>query len=175
MEESYSNVLIASIIVMFLVIIFDQYIAPWPVDAFNLGNIILYPIYLIFYGLAYLIGAAFFYYLNIRFNMELDFYSWVDFTIFSLLLTMPTLAGAVSLSPGITMISVVLTVFISLIIVFLPLGLFLGFLSSRTTSSINHESEKLTKIKNTCMRAIKGLVGAVVGEFIVVYILQLFS
>jgi hypothetical protein len=95
--------------------------------------------------------------------------------MFSLLFTMPTLAGAVSLSPGVTMISVILTVSISLIIVFLPLGLLFGFLSSRQTEIIIQESEKLTKIRNTCIRAIKSLGGAVIGDFIVVYILQILS
>ncbi|TFG29587.1 MAG: hypothetical protein EU532_02780 [Promethearchaeota archaeon] len=172
MEKSYSNVLIVSILVMIFVVIFDHYIAPWPVNPFYLGNIILYPIYLVFYSVAFLIGSFLFYIINIRFNVELDFYAWVDFTLWSLFISMPVLAGVVSLSPEASILSVILTVSISLIIVFLPLGLFFGFLSSRTTEIIIQESEKLAKLKKMCINSIKGLGGAIIGEFVVVYIIR---
>lgn len=110
---------------MLLVIIFDQ-LGPWPLPAFYLGVIILYPFFLLKYFIAFLIGMIILYIITKRSKENIDFFFIMNFTFLSLIISLPILVIVVYYASYANLISILLTDFFSLMIAFYPFGIIAG-------------------------------------------------
>ena len=129
------NMLIASIIVAIFVVVLDQFVAPWPMDAHYFFGIIYYPTYLIYYLLSFLIGAMIFSILCNKRGYDLGLILWMRFTCMAIIVSLPPLIAVVFLVSDATIMAIVLTDVFSLILMFYPSGLVFGLLSSRIKRS----------------------------------------
>ncbi|MFX1258506.1 MAG: hypothetical protein ACFFAN_11640 [Promethearchaeota archaeon] len=122
MDKNDFLIIIVSFCVMVIVPILDQ-IAEWPTWTIYVGAIILYPSYIFYYSIPFCVGAVILYYISRKREEKGDFFFWANYTFISLFLTWPFLVIVVYFASHASIISIMLTDFISLVIAFYPIGM----------------------------------------------------
>ena len=146
MNKKFKLSIAVAILVMLMVVAFDQLIPTWPTFAVYLGVITLYPVYLIKYLAAFLIGAFIYYKALEAYEYEARFYDWMDFTFFSLMFSWPLLVLVVSSVAQAPLTAIMLTDIFSLLITFYPTGLILAITSEKKISPEKKEPEEEERI-----------------------------